>query len=48
MISGTVPLLLMVTLPPLSSAFAGSLPNGLQSFAFCYGYIRGSMQSLEG
>ena len=22
-------------------------PNGLQSFAFCYGYIRGLMQSLE-
>jgi mannonate dehydratase len=23
-------------------------PDGLQSFAFCYGYIRGLMQSLEG
>jgi mannonate dehydratase len=22
-------------------------PNGLQSFAFCYGYIRGLIQSLE-
>jgi mannonate dehydratase len=22
-------------------------PNGLQSFAFCYGYIRGLMQTVE-
>ena len=22
-------------------------PNGLQSFAYCYGYIRGLLQSLE-
>jgi mannonate dehydratase len=22
-------------------------PNGLQSFAFCYGYIRGLIQSLD-
>ena len=22
-------------------------PNGLQSFAFCYGYIRALIQSLE-
>ena len=26
---------------------AASDPDGLQSFAFCYGYIRGLMQSLE-
>jgi mannonate dehydratase len=25
---------------------AESDPNGLQSFAFCYGYIRGLIQSL--
>ena len=27
---------------------AANDPDGLQSFAFCYGYIRGLMQSLEG
>jgi mannonate dehydratase len=27
---------------------AANDPEGLQSFAFCYGYIRGLMQSLEG
>jgi mannonate dehydratase len=27
---------------------AASDPSGLQSFAFCYGYIRGLMQTLEG
>lgn len=27
---------------------AAADPNGLQSFAFCYGYIRGLIQSLEG